>query len=98
MATKKKSSTKSRSITLTQAKAIYEGARKSYVNSYAMMVDDIFEGAKAPAKRAGLQVFYDVNWFHLVARGVRAHRSWSSLDESVRTEIRDAMRAEVKKK
>lgn len=89
MATKKKTR---KSPTLSQAKAIYEGGRRAYANSYAMMVDDILEGMKAPAKKAGVSVFCDVDWFHLMARNIRAHRRWETLAESVRQDIHEALK------
>lgn len=89
MATKKKAR---KSPTLSQARAIYEGGRRGYANSYAMMVDDIFEGMKAPAKKAGVTVFFDVDWFHLMARNIRAHRRWETIPENVRRDIHEALK------
>lgn len=78
-------------LTIAQAKAIYEGGRRAYASSYAMMVDDIFEGMQAPAKRAGVKVFYDVPWFYEMARQIRAHNSWERLSDRTRQDIHRAL-------
>ncbi len=78
--------------TLAQVRAIYEGGRRAYVSSYAMMVNDIFSGMEAPAKKAGIQVFYDVNWFHEMGGHIRAHRSWDALTDAQRNRIIQAVK------
>lgn len=89
MATKKKAR---KSPTLAQARAIYEGGRRAYSNSYAMMVDDILSGMKAPAKKARVQVFCDVDWFHEMGKHIRAHRRWESLTDEQHQDIHEALK------
>ena len=69
-------------ITSLQMKSIYNAARKSYDSSYAMMVDDIFEGAKKKADKLGIETFYDSSWFHDIAAGVRSFSTWENLSQN----------------
>lgn len=88
----KKKSTRTKRPTMAQARAIYEGGKRSYATSYAMLIDDVVEGMRAPAKKAGRQVFFDVRWFQLMAPRIRARRSWDSLEDRVKQEMLEALR------
>ena len=94
MVTKKATAKKSRTKrpTMSQAKAIYEGGRRSYVESYAMLIDDVIEGMREPAKKAGRTPFFDVRWFQLMAPRIRAHKSWDALEDTVKEDILEALR------
>lgn len=85
-------SKKSKKPTATQVKAIYNAGRTAYQQSYAMMVDDILEGMKEAAKKAGRTPFYDIDWFQLMARQIRAHRTWDSIDVRAREDIIEAVK------
>lgn len=87
-----KNDSKKKSPTLAQTRAIYNAGLQSYQASYAMMVDDIMDGMRAPAKKAGRTPFYDVSWFQEMARFIRAHRSWESLGEDVQQRLHNALR------
>lgn len=74
-------------VTAATARSIYNAAKKSYDNSYAMMIDDAFKGAQRVAVKHGIDVYYDNEWFGLMFRHIKAHNSWSNISESDKKDI-----------
>lgn len=79
--------------TLAQTKAIYNAGLRSYRDWYAMMVDDIMYGVKAPAKRAGVYAYYDSPWFLEMSRHIRAFTAWEMLTEDQRSSIHELLKS-----
>lgn len=78
-----------RELTQAQLRSIYNAASSSYGGSYAMMVDDIFAGAKRAGTKYGLEPFYDAPWFHAIVGPIKAFKRWEDLPEDRRQTIVD---------
>ena len=77
----------SKTLTATQVRALYKAGLNAYLNSYAMMVDDILEGMKPLAKAYGKTVCYDHLWFQAMAAHICQCRKWENIGENHRGNI-----------
>lgn len=74
-------------LTTPQIRSLYEAGRKSYITGYASTVDDVIAGMTPVAKRLGIRVFCDVDWFRFMLSGIRNYRTWEHLSEESRDRI-----------
>jgi len=88
---------RSKSVSMTVLEKIYRAAKSSYSSSYAMMIDDARAGAQSVAKRHGINVFYDSEWFQIMFSNIKAHRTWDKIDKFQKQEMLDSINEEVQK-
>jgi hypothetical protein len=74
-------------LTATQVKAIYNAGLRAFMNSNAMLVDDILTGVKPRASAYGKLACNDSLWFQAMALHIWKCIKWESLSDTRRGNI-----------
>ena len=76
-----------RPIRMASIAAIYNAAKRSYMESNAMLSDDIYAGAKPAAERVGLHPYYDAGWFPIMSAYVRRFSTFGNIPPAQKLEM-----------
>jgi hypothetical protein len=80
-------------ITAATAKMLYNAGLRSYSESYAMLVDDIFDGIKSVARELGITIYMESLWYQAMAQYIRRHVRWDSIPPDAQADIVNKLKA-----